>query len=356
MNGLVFLSGGSGMRRVSRELAKRKLQTTHIITTFDSGGSSRALRFAFQMPAVGDIRNRLIALAAPEAAAAAEFLNRRFPEEQCEPALAMWELQACQSLSGATVKADIAEDLAYFLEKVPGNFDARGASIGNMALTGAYLRFARNLPKAIDRYARLLHVCGSVLPVCVEARQLAANLVNGATIVGQHLFRNLPAPVTRVFLAADDGKLNGANAYADAVDAILAAKVVCLSMGSFYSSIIANLLPQGIGHAFMACNGKKIFIPDTGCDPELFDLDLPGQTQVIVDNLRRDVPVAANGQLVNSILVDPVKGIYPGGLNDSVRARLYRMGLEILEKPVVQPGQLHDPVAVADALEEILVA
>ena len=60
---LIFFTGGTALREVSRELARHTPDTVHLLTTFDSGGSSAALRRAFAMPAVGDLRNRLLALA-----------------------------------------------------------------------------------------------------------------------------------------------------------------------------------------------------------------------------------------------------------------------------------------------------
>ena len=55
--------------------------STHLITPFDSGGSSASLREAFGMLSVGDLRNRLLALAddgSPEAAAAPTCFGHRF--------------------------------------------------------------------------------------------------------------------------------------------------------------------------------------------------------------------------------------------------------------------------------------
>jgi 2-phospho-L-lactate transferase/gluconeogenesis factor (CofD/UPF0052 family) len=37
--------------------------SVHLITAFDSGGSSAQLRRAFGMPAIGDLRSRIVALA-----------------------------------------------------------------------------------------------------------------------------------------------------------------------------------------------------------------------------------------------------------------------------------------------------
>src|SRR4051794_18824549 len=60
---ILFLSGGSALRPLSRVLKQYTHNSVHLITAFDSGGSSAQLRHAFAMPAIGDLRNRIVALA-----------------------------------------------------------------------------------------------------------------------------------------------------------------------------------------------------------------------------------------------------------------------------------------------------
>ena len=60
---IVFFTGGTALRHISQHLAELTHNSVHLVTPFDSGGSSATLRQAFGMPAVGDIRNRLLDLA-----------------------------------------------------------------------------------------------------------------------------------------------------------------------------------------------------------------------------------------------------------------------------------------------------
>ena len=60
---ILFFSGGSALNGIARRLKRYSYNTMHLITPFDSGGSSQELRLAFDMPAVGDLRSRLMALA-----------------------------------------------------------------------------------------------------------------------------------------------------------------------------------------------------------------------------------------------------------------------------------------------------
>ena len=60
---ILFFSGGSALRPLCRVLKQYTHNSVHLITAFDSGGSSAQLRRAFAMPAIGDLRNRIVALA-----------------------------------------------------------------------------------------------------------------------------------------------------------------------------------------------------------------------------------------------------------------------------------------------------
>lgn len=60
---ILFLTGGNALRKVSRRLKLVTHNSVHVVTPFDSGGSSAKLRAAFRMPSIGDLRNRLLALA-----------------------------------------------------------------------------------------------------------------------------------------------------------------------------------------------------------------------------------------------------------------------------------------------------
>jgi len=49
---ILFFSGGTAINTLSRVLKVHTYNSTHMVTPFDSGGSSAALRQAFHMPAI----------------------------------------------------------------------------------------------------------------------------------------------------------------------------------------------------------------------------------------------------------------------------------------------------------------
>ncbi|MFW6074307.1 MAG: gluconeogenesis factor YvcK family protein, partial [Chloroflexota bacterium] len=63
---IVTIGGGTGLSTLLRGLKHHPVQITAVVTAGDDGGSSGRLRTEFQVPAPGDIRNCLVALADSE--------------------------------------------------------------------------------------------------------------------------------------------------------------------------------------------------------------------------------------------------------------------------------------------------
>ncbi len=55
---ILFFSGGSALNGLCKALKHYTHNSTHLVTPFDSGGSSAELRNAFNMPSIGDLRSR----------------------------------------------------------------------------------------------------------------------------------------------------------------------------------------------------------------------------------------------------------------------------------------------------------
>ena len=127
-------------------------------------------------------------------------------------------------------------------------------------------------------------------------------------------------------------------------------------MGSFYTSVLANLLPQNVGRAVAAVQCPKIFIPNTGTDAELHGLTVAGQTAMILRHLREDAPDAPTEALLQTVLVDARNGRYEGGLDAGERDALAQLGVRLVEKHMVYENdpQRHVPELTAKALLELV--
>ena len=78
---IVAIGGGTGLSTLLRGLKERTANLTAIVSVADDGGSTGRLREQLGIPAVGDIRNCLVALAETEPAMG-ELLQYRFGRDE----------------------------------------------------------------------------------------------------------------------------------------------------------------------------------------------------------------------------------------------------------------------------------
>ncbi|WP_457570807.1 GAK system CofD-like protein [Desulfovulcanus sp.] len=345
---VLFFSGGSALRPLSQKIIQYTHNSIHIITPFDSGGSSAKLRHALAMPAVGDLRNRLLALAdksVPEVPEVHALLSYRFPDTPSQKFLSLiWaDLLRGKSHLFLKVPRSIRENICEYLrivkQNLPADFDLRGASLGNLVLAGIYLKSNRKIDRAIEKFSRLVNARGIVQAVVDSCLHLAATLENGQKIVGQHLLTGKEVPPIRsriknIYLVKDNTPLQPIQAKINAKtrSLILDADLICYPMGSFYTSLIANLLPQGIGEAIARNPCPKIFIPNTGVDPEMHGLNLLDQVEILLKYLRKDNLSLNTNKLLNFVVVDIEASRYAGGIKDE---RLSSLGIKLIRYPLV---------------------
>lgn len=362
---ILFFSGGTALKPLSRALKQLTHNSIHVITPFDSGGSSAPLRRAFGMPALGDLRNRLLALADETVRGNPQvhkLFGYRLPGS--EPALLHAELNAFAAGAHPLV-GDIVEPmrrivqshLGYFLEQLPPGFDLRGANVGNLLLAAGYLRGDRDLQSVLLFFSKLLEVRGVVEPVVDVDLHLGAELVDGSLVVGQHRLTGkavapIHSPVQRLFLVAglDDPCPASAHIGAQARRDIETADLICYPMGSFYSSVIANLLPAGVARAVARAGGPRVYVPNTGVDPEQLGMSLASSVEALVAYARRDagsdLPIS---HVINVVLLDRERENYALQLDVD---RLARMGVQVLPLELVTESShphIH-PQRLAEAL------
>jgi CofD-related protein of GAK system len=348
---ILFFSGGTALRDLSRELVWYTHNSIHVITPFDSGGSSAKLRQAFRMPAVGDVRNRLMALADQSLHGNPqifELFAHRLPKDR-PPEDLFDALAAMTAGKHPLVKAIpdpmrkiIRHYLSLFEKYVPESFDPRGASIGNLVLTGGYLDTRRLFDPVIYIFSKLVQVRGTVRPVVNKDLHLAAELSDSTRVIGQHrLTGKEEAPirsrVERFYLVRklEDPKPVEVSIREKMRELIGTAQLVCYPMGSFYSSLLANLLPKGVGRAVAATRCPKVFIPSTGVDPEAHGMTVTRQVEKLVEHLCRDAPSRiARENVLDFVLIDERTDAYS---NSPDRAELERLGLRVISSELVTP-------------------
>lgn len=349
---ILFFSGGSALREASRFLINYTHNSTHIITPFDSGGSSAVIREAFHMLAVGDIRNRLMALADqslrgnPEIFALFAYrLSKKNSREELHKELT----SMCRSTHRLIraipdpMRKIIRNHLHFFLDRMPADFDLRGASIGNLVLTGGFLENRRHLDPVIYIFSKLVQVRGTVRPALNAYLHLAAELEDGRTVVGQHLLTGketgaLDSRITRVWLTDDREKPKPVRPTVrkKVTELIEDSELICYPLGSFYSSVVANFLPDGIGRAVAKCRSPKLFVPNTTGDPETVGMTVVDQVETLVHYLKADDPeTISTSDVLNFVLVDSRNGDYPG-LDIE---RIQEMGIDVIDCSLIGFGR-----------------
>jgi len=341
---ILFFSGGSALRKTSEELIYYTHNSIHLITPVDSGGSSAVLREAFRMPAIGDIRNRLMAMADRGISGNPEIFrlfafrfstNESIPKLQAQLRLMAEDRHPMVQRVRDPMRNIIEHYLHVFLDAAPPDFDLRGASIGNLILTGGYLDTGRQLDPVIYIFSKLANVRGIVRPIINDDLHLVAELADGKRIVGQHLLTGksvapIDRKIERIFLSRD--RANPVSEPARISDKmrerIMEADLICYPIGSFYSSLITNLLPIGVSEAIRHNPYSKVFIPNTGHDPELFGISIDDQVDILLRYLKQNAPNGSvDTDFLNLIVVDERNGVYTGHLD---KARWRRRGVEVI--------------------------
>ena len=350
----MFFSGGTALRETACLLAARTDLCAHIITPFDSGGSSATLRRAFHMPAVGDIRNRILALASTALPGIAELctvLGYRLQESTPNALFAeLVRLAKGRHLLLRQVPQPfqqiIQHHITAFAVHMPPEFPLAGASIGNLVIAAGYLDRNRKLWPVIEQFTHMVQARGTVLPVVEDPAHLAVRLTTGEVLVGQHRFtgkgaqgeQKLTAPIEAMWLvASEDDPSPVFPAIGTQVEkTIVGARALCFPVGSFYSSVLANLLPRGVGQAVAAARCPKVYVPNLGTDPEQCGLTLRMQVERLLATLLADAPGARPQDALTAIVVDAEHGGYAGGIPYEW---LQELGVQVVNTPLVtQPG------------------
>ncbi len=348
---VLFFSGGTALRQLAQEIIAYTHNSIHIMTPFDSGGSSAKIRKAFRMLAVGDIRNRLMALADRSLKGNPEIFElfaTRLPGD-APPADLRDRLQAMARGKDRLVAAIpdpmrklVRNHLQFFMARMPEEFDLAGASIGNLILSGGFFNQNRHIDPVIYLFTKLVEARGIVRPVVNKDAQLAARLDDGTVLVGQHLITGkesapIASPVADIWLTEDqDGVEPLRVPLRDKVRKLIkSAELICYPMGSFYTSLIANLLPFGVGEAVRETDCPKIYVPNSGGDPEMCDLSVAGAVSELFRHLDRGcLRPAPRETLLNFVLLDTKNGDYGGPIE---LQKIRRFGVEVIDADLTTP-------------------
>ena len=213
---VAVIGGGHGLANMLRGLKQYTENLAAVVTVADDGGGSGMLRQDLGMPPPGDIRN-------------------------CMEALANTEPVMRQLLSYRFTEGSLA-----------------GQSFGNLFLA-ALNGISPSFDVAVSRMSQVLAITGRVLPVTTADVRLEAEFENGASVVGEskifYCKKKEDCRIRQVRLLPEHPK-----ALPEALTAIREADMIVLGPGSLYTSIIPNLLVDGVAEAIQASDALKIYV------------------------------------------------------------------------------------------------
>jgi len=371
---LLFLSGGSALRNLSEVLKHYTHNSIHLITPFDSGGSSAEIRRKFNMLSIGDVRNRLMALSDESALnynpeVSALFSYRLSANDSLLARMEFEEILNGQHERIANVSLPMRgiflSHLRWFASRMPTDFDLCGASLGNLIITGCFLEHDRDIVIAIFLIWKLLGVSGIVRPITGANLHIRAHYEDGSVEIGQHKLgkknhSGVLRKITNIDLVEsldDSSTVECETCHIDGVcsELLATADIICFPMGSFFGSVMVNLLPKGVGRAIVQRHCPKVYIPNTRSDPEMHGYTLVECIHWIIQMTRRDTgeETRAN-EILTIVLVDTMNCDYCVEIDKSTIE--HNMGISVLDVPLVQPhhnGELAkrlDPTKVAEVL------
>jgi uncharacterized cofD-like protein len=157
-----------------------------------------------------------------------------------------------------------------------------------------------NFEQALRESGKVLAVKGTIVPSTLQDVTLVAS-INGGTVVGESKIPKQNSPISHVFLKPDGVQVNP-----EAAQAILSAELVIVGPGSLYTSILPNLLVEGMVEAIKASPALKLYICNVAAQP--------GETEGYgVDDYLRVIREHVGANLFDFVLVNSNTGHPPTG-------------------------------------------
>jgi uncharacterized cofD-like protein len=207
---VVAIGGGHGLAASLRAIRSYAGEVAAVVSVADDGGSSGRLRAALGIPAPGDLRRCLVALAEDDALWPRVF-EHRFESGELE-----------------------------------------GHAVGNLVIAGLAAT-SGSFATALEEAGRLVGAQGRVIPATETPVVLKAD-AGGEEVEGQ-LEVSRRGRISRVGLVPPDPE-----ATPSAVEAIRAADQVVLGPGSLYTSLLAALVVPDIRAAVAEAAGRTVFV------------------------------------------------------------------------------------------------
>jgi uncharacterized cofD-like protein len=299
---VVAVGGGHGLAATIRATRRYAGCVTAVVATADDGGSTGRLRRDMPaLPAPGDIRRCLAAMAAEGDA------------------------------------GDHDEPLAGALEFRFEGTDIEGHALGNLLLAGL-TAVTGDFAAAVDEVARLLGIDparGRVVPATAEPVRLVGRTAAGAEVAGE-VEVSRTGGLRRVRVVATGHGAGCPPAPKAVIEALAEADQVVLGPGSLYSSVLSAVAVEDVRDAIAASRGQRVYVCNLRPEPaETLGYDVAAHVEALV----------RHGVTPDVVVVQP--GAY--------RPRPRTLEARVVEVDVARPhGLAHDSAKLGEVLSALL--
>ena len=312
MKNVVVIGGGTGLSAMMNGLKHlENVNLTAVITVADDGGSTGRIRDTYNLPAMGDIRHVMCAMAADD-------------------------------------HDSIFQDLMNY--RFPGSKDVGGHQLGNLIfvaltdLTGSFMG-------AVEAISKVLQVKGGIVPSTLDNAILYAMTQDGTLVRGEKNIPNANNSVSKVFYK------DQIHPYPKAIAAIQEADLIIYGIGSLYTSILPNVIINEIRKTISDSPAPKVYF----CNA----MTQPGETDgYSVEDHVRAIEKHTYKNSVDLVVINSAP------IDQTVLERYARQGSQpvrlaeddhiykVIERNLVtvdETGRLrHDSAAIRKVVEELL--
>lgn len=308
MKNVVAIGGGHGLSAILKGIKQiDDINISAIVTVADDGGSTGRLRQRYTIPAMGDIRTVMLALA------------------ETEP---------------------IMHDLMNYRFAGEDDMDISGHSLGNLILT-ALTNMSGSFDQAIKTASEMMKVNGKIIPSTLQSVTLSAKMEDGTIVKGE---KNIPSDnqyIESVFYESE------VKANPEAIKAIENADLIIYGIGSLYTSILPSTIISGISEALKNSKAKKVYFANCMTQAnETYNYDLKDHIDALIKHSTPvDIAIVHNNVIPEEIvkrylLRDCIEVKNNGNCNVEIKS----YDLLNFDKGLVR----HDSNKIRKAIEEIL--
>ena len=266
---VVCIGGGSGLSHFVKGIKDIDyIELKCIVTVADNGGSSGILKEELNIPAVGDIRNVLVAL------------------------------------------SNVPEQLSSIMTYRFDTGTLQGHPLGNLMIAAVLQSSNQDVVDALKNLTDVFNVRGRIIPSACGVVDIKATLSDDSEVYGEKNIGVVSKEIRTIEYTTP------VKATKEAVDAIAEADLLIYSIGSLYTSLIPNLIIPEIKEAIRTTKAMKLYFANL--------MSQPGETDNYslsehVDAINRHLgyqgidTILVNNQKISKRILDlyQKKGAYP---------------------------------------------